>query len=209
MGVYASSGGNFDAPPVTTAVNYGSATMTFYDCSHATLHYTFLDGRNGTIPYTRLTGPSACTTAVPAVVLQTLPPNYNEVLHSGNWFNPATSGQGLVLDIVPAQNAFVLTWYTYSPQSEVLTGETAQRWFSIQSAYAPGDLNLTGLPIYVTSGGIFNDSTPISYSQVGTADVTFVSCNKMTLHYTFTSGELAGRSGTIDEQTIAPVAGCL
>jgi hypothetical protein len=208
LGVYASSGGYFDAPPATTAVNYGSATLTFYDCTHATLVYTFLDGRSGTIPYTRLTSPSACTTAVPAVAPQPPPAHYDDVLHSGNWFDPSTGGQGLVIDVVPAQNAFVVTWYTYAPQSAGLSGEAAQRWFSIQSSYTPGNLDLTGLPIYAPTGGIFNDPTPISYSQVGTADMNFTSCNTMTLQYTFTSGEFAGHSGTIDEHTISPVVGC-
>ena len=208
VGIYASSGGIFDAPPATSAVNYGSGLLTFYDCSHATLAFTFIDGRSGTIPYERLTSPSACTTAVPAVVPQSLPANYNDVLHSGNWFNSLTSGQGLVIDVVPAQNTFVATWYTYAPQSEGATGESAQRWFSIQSAYTPTNLSLKNLPIYATRGGKFNDPAPISFSQVGTADMDFTSCNTMTLHYTFTSGEFAGRNGTIDENTIAAVAGC-
>lgn len=208
LGVYASSGGNFDAPPVTTAVNYGTATLTFYDCSNAALSFTFLDGRSGTIPYTRLTSSTGCTTAVPATVPQSLPPNYSDVLHSGNWYSPATSGQGLVIDIVPAQNAFVATWYTYAPQAKGLAGEAAQRWFSIQSPYTPGNLNLTGLPIFATQGGIFNNSTPINFSPVGTADLIFTSCGAMSLHYAFTQGEFAGLSGTIAEQRLGPVAGC-
>jgi hypothetical protein len=208
LGVYASSGGNFNAPPATSAVNYGTATLTVYDCNHATLAYSFLDGRSGTIPYTRLTSPSGCTTAVPATVPASLPAHYDDVLHSGNWFNLATGGQGLVIDIVPSQNAFVATWYTYAPQSEGRSGEASERWFSIQSPYTPGNLTLTGLPIYATQGGLFNDPTPISVSQVGTADITFTSCTAMTLHYAFTQGEFAGLSGTIAEQPVGPVGGC-
>jgi hypothetical protein len=208
LGVYESSGGNFDALPVTSAVNYGSATLTFYDCSHATLAYTFLDGRSGTIAYTRLTSPSGCTTAVPATVPASLPVNENDVLHSGNWFNAATGGQGLVVDIVPAQDTLVATWYTYAPQSEEHGAEDGERWFFIQGAYTPGNLNFTDLPVYAAHGGIFNDPTPIDFSQVGTVDMSFTSCTAMTLHYTFTDGEFAGLSGTVVEEPVGPVGAC-
>jgi hypothetical protein len=208
LGVYESSGGNFVALPVTSAVTYGSATLTFYDCSHATLAYTFLDGRSGTIAYTRLTSPSGCTTAVPATVPASLPVNENDVLHSGNWFNAATGGQGLVVDIVPAQDTLVATWYTYAPQSEEHGAEDGERWFFIQGAYTPGNLNFTDLPVYAAHGGIFNDPTPIDFSQVGTVDMSFTSCTAMTLHYTFTDGEFAGLSGTVVEEPVGPVGAC-
>ena len=208
LGVYESSGGNFDAPPVTSAVDYGSATLTFYDCGHATLTYTFLDGRSGTIPYTRLTSSTECSNEVPPVTLGTPPFPETDALRSGNWFSPSTSGQGLVLDVVPSQSTFVMTWYTYAPQSEAQSGEASERWFYIQAAYTPGNVNLAGAPIYAAQGGIFNAPTPIAYTQVGTADITFTSCKAMTLHYTFTQGEFTGLSGTIAEQPVGPAYAC-
>jgi hypothetical protein len=209
LGVYESSGGNFDAPPMISAVDYGTATLTFYDCAHAALIYHFLDGRSGTIAYSRLTASTECSNEVPPVTLGTPPFPDFDALHSGNWFNPATSGQGLVIDVVPSQTTIVATWYTYAPQSEAQSGEASERWFYIQAGYTPGDLNLTGLPIYAAHGGAFDDPKPISFTQVGTADMTFTSCEAMTLHYAFTQGEFAGASGTIAEQTVGPVpAGC-
>ncbi len=209
LGIYLNRGGNFDAPPATMPEADGTATLTFYDCTHATLAFNYLDGRTGTIPYVRLTSPSGCTTAVPADVPMPLPADYNDVLHSGEWYDPATSGQGLSVDIVPSQSTFFAAWYTFAPAFEGLTGVDGQRWFTLQSNdYTPGDLTLTDVPITVTSGGVFNTPSDVTREVVGTANVTFTSCSTMTLDYNFTEGEFAGLSGSIDEINPAPPAGC-
>jgi hypothetical protein len=203
-----STGGNFDAPPITQAVADGTATLTFYDCGHAALAYQFSDGRSGTIPYLRLTPATACSATVPAGNV-TLPANYTDVQHSGAWYEPATSGQGLMIDIVPSIDTFFAAWYTYAPQTAGLTGTVAQRWFTLQdSIYTPGDLHLKDVPIIATSGGIFDQPSNVSVEQVGTAQIDFTSCTTMTLSYAFTQGEFAGLSGTINERAIVPLAGC-
>lgn len=203
------TGGNFNAPPITRAVADGTATLTFYDCTHAALTYQFNDGRSGTIPYVRLTPASACSSVVPVASSATLPANYSDVMHSGAWYDPATSGQGLMIDIAPSINTFFAAWYTYAPQSKGLTGAAAQRWFTLQdNAYTPGNLNLTGVPIIATSGGVFNQPSNVTVTQVGTANIAFTSCTTMTLAYSFTQGEFSGLSGTIHEKAIVPLAGC-
>jgi len=203
-----SAGGNFDAPPVVPAVAIGSATMTFVDCSHAALTFTLDDGRSGTIPYVRLTSPSACSTTLPALPVQ-LPENYNDVLHSGAWYEPATSGQGLMVDIVPSTTTFFAAWFTFAPQADASIGVSRQRWFTLQDDhYTPGTLSMTGVPIIATTGGVFNQPSSVERSQVGTADIRFTSCTTMTLAYTFTSGEFSGLTGTIDERIIAANPDC-
>lgn len=208
LNIGVSTGGNFDAQPITQAVADGTATLTFYDCNHAALTYQFNDGRSGTIPYLRLTPATACSSTVPAGNV-TLPANYADVQHSGAWYEPATSGQGLMIDIVPSINTFFAAWYTYAPQREGLTGQAAQRWFTLQdNTYTPGDLHLKNVPIIATSGGIFDQPSNVSVGQVGTAQIDFTSCTTMTLSYTFTQGEFAGLSGSIDEKAIVPLTGC-
>ncbi len=209
LGIYLNRDGNFDAPPATMPEADGTATLTFYDCTHATLAFNYLDGRTGTIPYVRLTSPTGCSTVVPAEAPMPMPANYNDVLHSGEWYDPATSGQGLSVDIVPSQSTFFAAWYTFAPAFEGLTGVDGQRWFTLQSNdYTPGDLTLTDVPITVTSGGVFNTPSDVTREVVGTANVTFTSCSTMTLDYNFTEGEFAGLSGSIDEINPAPPAGC-
>ena len=68
------------------------------------------------------------------------------------------------------------------------------------------------MPIYQTTGGIFDTNTPANQAtvQVGTATVTFASCQSATLTYAFTGGTNAGLSGTIALSRIGPVApGCV
>ena len=88
-----------------------------------TLTYTFTDGsgRNGSIPLTRLTPNVTCTVG-------TAPPTNADFALSGNWFAPATAGQGFVFDVNPVSPAVFLTWYTYAPTGQML-GAAGQRWF--------------------------------------------------------------------------------
>lgn len=209
LGIYSSTDGRFgDSTPAATAPD-GSATLTFYDCNNAALTYTYNDGRTGTFPYLRLGNATGCSTAMPAQAPTPLPANYNDVLHSGSWYDPSTSAQGLNLEFIPSQTTFFATWYTYVPPSSADYGISTQRWFTLQSnTYTPGDLALKAVPIYATTGGAFNMQNPVTTTQVGTADVTFISCTAMTLAYTFTTGEYAGLSGSMNEFNPIPAPGC-
>lgn len=203
------AGGNFDAPPIVPASVIGTASLTFHDCAHVTLTFALDDGRNGTIPHVRLTNPSACSASVPATPPAGEPAHYNDVLHSGAWYDPATSGQGLMVDIVPSQNTFFAAWFTFAPTSSASAGSTRQRWFILQvNDYTPGDLALRSVPIIATTGGVFNQPSTVVREQVGTADVTFTSCSSMTLAYSFTGGEFSGLSGTISEHAIVANPAC-
>ncbi|HET8940789.1 MAG TPA: hypothetical protein VFN13_02225 [Rudaea sp.] len=55
---------------------------------------------------------------------------------------------------------------------------------------------------------VFNTPSGVNSVHVGSADVIFTPCPTMTLKYTFTQGDFSGMSGTINEQTIGPTAGC-
>ncbi|MBS0570471.1 MAG: Ig-like domain repeat protein, partial [Proteobacteria bacterium] len=209
LSVFVNTGGNFNASPVTQSAADGTATMTFYDCTDAALTYNLADGRSGTIPYVRVTAPSGCSDEVPAVTPSPPPANYGDAEHSGAWYNPPTSGQGLMIDFVPTQTTFYAIWYSYAPQSEGISGLAGQRWFELfDPTYTPGNLNLGNVQILATSGGIFDAPSAVTETQVGTAQIDFTSCTSMTLKYAFTQGEFAGLSGTIKEQAIVPVAGC-
>lgn len=209
MAIGQSIGGNFNAAPMVQATAIGSATMTFHDCTHATFAFSFNDGRSGTIPYVRLTDPTACSAAIPALPPVNPPEHYNDLLHSGIWYDPATSGQGLMVEIVPSMTTFFAAWSTYAPQSVLSNEPTRQRWFSLQdNHYTPGDLSLDDVPIILTTGGRFNEPSAVEIRQVGSADIDFTSCSTMTLHYTFTDGEFSGLSGSIDERAIVPHPDC-
>jgi hypothetical protein len=205
------AGGNFDALPISSASLVGSGSLRFFDCTHAALSFSLSDGRSGTIPYVRLTPPSACSEVVPAAPLpdSPLPPNYNDVLHSGAWFDPLISGQGLQVEFVPSRNTFIASWVTYAPLGSPSTGIERQRSFALEyHNYTPGDLSIDGIPIIATSGGVFNQPSTIERVQVGTANVSFTSCTTMTMSYAFTEGEFSGLSGTIHQTAIVPNPDC-
>ncbi|WP_347262329.1 hypothetical protein [Rudaea sp.] len=206
--IYRSSGGNFNAPPKTDAIAEGTATLTFHDCTHATLAYQFIDGRSGTIPEVRLTDEPFCFSTNGIVFPPFIPATWNDVYLSGAWYDPQTSGQGFVVDVVPSQSTLFAAWYTYAPQAEGQTSNASQRWFTLQGAYTPGDRNLKQVPIYAVIGGLFNAATRTASLQVGTADIVFSSCNTMTIQYQFTQGEFAGLSGSVNAQKIALNPSC-
>ena len=122
--IYQNLGGNFNALPVTTAMPVGTATLSFDSCTSGRLAYSFSDGtgRTGTIPLTRLTQNVTCSTS------GARPTNADFAL-SGNWYDPATSGQGLTVEVNPNSGALFAAWYTYAP-SGASAGAAGQRWYT-------------------------------------------------------------------------------
>ena len=203
--IFQNVGGNFNATPVTQATQVGTGTLTFADCSNATLSYAFTDGtgRTGSIALTRLTPNVTCTVG-------TAPATNADFALSGNWFDVSTAGQGFVFDVNPVSPAVFLTWYTYAPAGQML-GAAGQRWFvGLLKPYTVGSHSVT-LPLFETTGGVFDQATlpaPASV-QVGTATVTFASCTSAQVSFNFTSGSSAGRSGTISLVRVGPIPpGC-
>jgi len=198
--------GNFAEPPVVTGAIVGQAAIQFLDCNNATLTYNFSDGsgRTGSIPLTRLTANVTCATGGDNA---TAPGDY---LLSGNWFDSDTAGQGLIFDFNPVQPYLFAAWYTFAPNGAQTGGPGSQRWYTLQSGQLPsGTTALDGIGIYTATGGVFNDPTATTTNQVGTAEITFSSCNAMTVSYAFTSGDNQGRSGTMHLTRTGPTPeGC-
>ena len=203
--IYIAEGGNFDAPPTVGGTQVGEATLQFTDCTHGSLSYQFSDGsgRSGSMPLTRALANVMCSASGTGL---TPVPNY---FLSGAWFEPATAGQGLLFDIDPVQHLMFGAWYTYAPNGQQIGGPAGQRWFTLQGAYASGASTVNTIPIYTASGGVFDHSTPVTTTQVGTANLQFHSCGAATLTYHFTAGANSGRQGTIDlSRATAPESGC-
>lgn len=197
FGIYDSQGGNFDAPPLVNPVPVGYATLQLADCTHATLSYLFTDGsgRSASMPLTRVTANVACTPSG-------TPGWSGAPLLSGAWYEPATSGQGLVIEANPINNVLSAGWMTYAPNGSTL-GSQSQRWFTLQGDYAAGS-NTTTVGIYDAIGGVFDAPIPVSAVLVGNATVSVGSCSAISVQYQFTSGENAGRTGTLDLARLSP-----
>jgi protocatechuate 3,4-dioxygenase beta subunit len=189
--IYSNVGGNFNATPVTYAVAVGTATLSFDSCTGASFAYKFDDGRANTIPLKRLAPSVACASA------DTVGTTSADFALSGSWYNPTTSGQGLIVEVNPSLPFVGLSWFTYAPDGAT-SGAAGQRWLTGQSeSYAAGDTSVK-LTLYSTTNGTFDSSaTKVSTVAVGSATLTYSSCGSAVLSYAFTSGELAGQSGDI------------
>ena len=202
--IYRNTGGNFNAPPITAAQSVGTATLSFDTCATGQLSYIFTDGtgRTGNIPLTRLTQSVTCS-------ITTARPTNADFALSGNWYDPATSGQGLSVEVNPISGALFAAWYTYAPNGAG-AGAAGQRWYTAQAAIAPGARSIP-VTIYETTRGVFDQPTPSGQTTVpvGTGTMAFQSCAAATFSYNFTGGSSSGRAGTITLHRVGPLPpGC-
>jgi hypothetical protein len=198
--IYQNIGGNFDSPPSTSAVAVGSGTLTFFSCESGLFTYAFDGGIEGSIPIRNLLPNVECGGDEP--------PPLSDFGLTGAWYDPTTSGQGIVAEVNPVDSQVFVGWYTYSLGHQ--GGDASQqRWFSAQGAYDVGTDQMD-LTVYASTGGTFDSSsTSVTTQPVGTATLTFVTCFDATLDYSFNAGELAGLSGSIDLTRLGPaLASC-
>jgi hypothetical protein len=204
--IYQNTGGNFNAPPITESTVVGTATLSFDSCTTGVLSYSFTDGtgRTGSIPLTRLTQSMTCsiTGARPASA---------DFAFSGNWYDPATSGQGITVEVNTGSQYLFLAWYTYAPNGAG-AGAAGQRWYTAEQTtpLLPG-VRTIPLRFFETTGGAFDTPTNPAPSTVvvGSGTLAFQSCSSATLSYSFNGGSSSGASGAIALRRVGPVpAGC-
>ena len=199
----------------------GTAHLSFSDCSSGTLWYQFdadtNDGAGGLITLTRLTpstDPCSLADGGTAPAQNASPPAGGfDSHHSGSWFDPATSGQGMQLTIIPAGNGTAglvfAAWFTFDPAGQS-DDPMNQHWFTLQGDLSTAVGGKVTLPIYRIIGGAF-DSTPTSnYSAVGQATLTMQACDNAQLDYRFdptaVAHAFAGLSGSLH---LVKIGGCV
>ena len=205
MPIYLTDGGRFATPQAATTTPVGDATVQFVDCTHGTLTYRFSDGsqRHGTIPLTRLSPNVTCAQTGGSGA------NGSDFWLSGGWADLSELGQGLVFDINPHQPILYAAWYTFAGNGEQDSGPAGQRWYTLQATFTPGATTGNNIPIYDTTGGVFDNSMPVSTVPVGSVNITFHSCTAASMSYVFTSGENAGTRGTLELTRLGEVPpGC-
>ena len=190
LNIYQNVGGNFDAPPATNAVQVGVGSLFFDTCGSGIFIYSFDDGRTGSVPLSRIMPNVDCVeTGTPTIT----PSDFGL---SGTWYDPATAGQGVLIEINPVNAYAFFGWYTYAMSGQS-SGAAGQRWFTAQAPYTVGT-HVIDLTVYDSTGGTFDSSNGVvQTTPVGTATLTYASCTSATLDYAFTAGELSGQSGTI------------
>lgn len=210
-------GGRFAMPPQTTAEVVGSAELSFTSCDQATLSYRFTapveGGRSGSQPWTRLGGRLLPCSLANGVIAPPTGPIADaggfSRRQSGAWFDPTSSGQGLMFEVQPASSgqAGLLfgAWFTYDPQQP---GDDpgAQDWLVLQGGLDGAVAGSVSLPILRITGGALGADATSNLTPIGSADLRFDGCDHLQMDYRFDSGELAaehsGRAGTLSLQRI-------
>ncbi|MGA8030993.1 MAG: hypothetical protein WCB48_01250 [Casimicrobiaceae bacterium] len=202
--LYRNTGGNFNAGPITSGQVVGSATLRFDSCTSGQLDYRFTDGsgRAGSIPLTRITQNVSCA-AVNA------PPFDADFVYSGNWYDPATSGQGITVEVNRPSGALFFAWYTYANNGAALDA-AGQRWYTGYANYTAGARSIP-VTLYETTGGVFDAATnpPPDTIAVGTGTLAFQDCANATLAFSFAGGSSTGKAGLINLVRVGPAPkGC-
>lgn len=129
---------------------------------------------------------------------------------AGSWFNPATSGQGFLIDLLPEFNFMFVAWFTYEkPAAPAMAGgpkigAPEHRWMTASGNYTG---NVATLTLFSSRNGVFNDPATVTTSPVGTMSLNFENCSKGTITFDI-PGE--GVSGVIpiSRQTTGMAAYC-
>ena len=163
--------------------------------------YTPFHGQSGTDTWTyQGSGPGGTTTIrtasvsiAPAAGPATVDLNQHGL--TGSWFEPATSGQGLEVEVFAnastGTGSTFVSWFTYDT---IAGGAERQRWYTAQGQVVTGQPSAS-LTIYQNTGGNFN-APPVTNAQpVGSATLSFDTCTSGQLSYSFSDG--SGRTGTM------------
>ncbi len=102
--------------------------------------------------------------------------------HRGTFFNPATSGQGVLIDIDENANQMFLAWFTYDTDDSAgkSIGSAGQRWFSAQGAIDGNPLTLT---VFSSSGGVFDNPKATESVDIGTVIIEYFTCDRLEMDY--------------------------
>ncbi len=196
LAILRNQGGAFASPPITVAEQVGTAWLSRSTCDRIQLHYEFtadvLDGRQGSQVLLPLIGVGAqCPSApLPAVAEATRA-----------WFDPATSGQGLLVDARQGDGdgVFFGAWFTYDPDF-AMDDPTAQHWFTVQGAWQDG---VAGeLELFRTIGGGFDAQSTDNTQRVGEASFEVLSCDQARFVYRFDPGQLAGQFAELEGEIL-------
>jgi cyclophilin family peptidyl-prolyl cis-trans isomerase len=129
---------------------------------------------------------------------------------SGAWFNPETSGQGWLFDVIEGETGlgFFVAWFTYDdnpPAADELDGfgSRQHRWFT-----ASGDVSgdTAALDIFLNSGGVFNDPRETMIEPVGSMTIQFSDCTNAQLSFDFDASD--DKDGSVDIIRLSPDVFC-
>ncbi len=208
LDINSNEGGHF-GDGVTAPRRVGSAHLHFESCDRVQFSYQFdpdeNEGLSGLVTLSRLTPGVAC---IGSVAGEAAPTVANAI--EGAWFDPGSSGQGLMFNTIPAQepaqSSVFSTWFTYDTEAAP-DDPRQQHWFTLQGPL--GSDGQSTLAILRTIGGALIDGATNNTQRVGTATLTRLGCDQLRLSYQFDDSEAAGPFRRIDDfRDLQRIGGC-
>jgi len=198
----------------------GTAHLSFSDCASGSLFYQFNadtnNGAGGLITLTRLSpSTSPCVLAdgstTPAQFANPAAQGF-DARQSGSWFDPATSGQGMELTIIPANASYAglvfAAWFTFDPAGAV-DDAAHQHWFTLEGDLSAASGGTVSLQIMQTLGGTFDAIATQNTSLVGRATLTMQGCDRARLDYQFNDSDVAHAfAGIVGTTALVKIGGC-
>ena len=177
LDLFETLGGKFDDPQAVTTTKIGEVTVSFSDCGHGQATYSFdEEDLQGEFPLERAI-PGSGNTCDELEGSSTQAVDINAGM-DGAWFDPATSGQGYLVDSYPnpdGSNFIFVAWFTFGEDTA-----SGQRWFTAQGGFAG---SLAELDVYESTGGSFDDPLAPATDLVGTMSIDFTDCSNAILAY--------------------------
>jgi len=184
--LYETLGGRFGDPQAVTTDPIGEVTLSFTDCGHGRMNYTIDSwGLQGSFPLVRAIpgAENVCEDRV-GINIGALEPNDGR---DGAWFDPATPGQGFLIDAHPnpsGDDFLFLAWFTYGESTD-----SGQRWLTAQGPLVG---SVASLVLYETTGGRFDDPQSVTTEPVGSVAIDFTDCSNALLTYSLSDENVAG-----------------
>lgn len=101
---------------------------------------------------------------------------------AGAWFNPATAGQGFLIDLLADEQFIFITWYTFTPDGQ-------QQWFTAAGNFQG---NRVELGVIEATGGVFNEPSEVTREVSGSVIAEFTDCLNGTIEFDITEFGLTG-----------------
>lgn len=205
------SRGRFDAPN-NVLESAGSISVQFLDCRNAIVSSN-LNVAGTVLPASirlqRLSSDSVCeawrTEGDAALATLPAPSAVDQYQYgiTGTWYNPATDGQGMLVEYLPQSGQVLLGWYTYD-YTDSAEGAQPPLWLT---ALGPASGNRATLAVTLTRGGGFLTPAAVTRSTVGTLTLTVQNCTALSADYELTiDGQ--SRTGRIPLQRLSSAALC-
>lgn len=123
---------------------------------------------------------------------------------NGAWFAPWANGQGLVFDWIADARILFAPWFTFAPEGG--NDPSGLRWYTLQGELADPSTGAT-LGIFSNESGRFGVGISAP-RQVGSAELSFESCERAQFRYQFDPDENDGLRGLVTLSRLTPGLAC-